>query len=113
MSLVHLVVAADNVNMNMTNSNHSDRREPGFSASQYREAMGPGYMVPLFREQQELTGRQRPEQYSMRTGVIGQRARVVAALLRALLGMSLLRYVNEKRVARGKSPSAAASCVCN
>jgi len=56
MSLVHLVQDLHDENMkNRTNPTSAGSCSPArFSASAYRKAMGPGYPVALFREQQEF-----------------------------------------------------------
>ncbi len=44
-----------------TNPHHRARTQPAdtFSAKNYRDAMGPGYSVSLYKEQRELTGQPR------------------------------------------------------
>ena len=62
MSLAHFGVEAENGTMSKHSQDNPllNTHRPNFSPSEYREAMGPGYSVALFREQQALTGEVTP-----------------------------------------------------
>lgn len=63
MSLVHGLGQEDNESMTKQRPTQETTTQPSgayFSAAQYREAMGPGYQIALFREQPTTTGAPTP-----------------------------------------------------